>query len=112
MTMNALEGNLYQLSHGQDLLPEANEVWLVHGTSHAAAEGITSEDFDMTRSSPSGLFGAGLYFAESSSKADEYVTGKGNPEEFPVLICRVTLGHVYYCDKRNPDRRDLEAQCL
>lgn len=30
------------------------ECWLFHGTSHAAAEGITSDDFDMTRANPSG----------------------------------------------------------
>ncbi|CAE8653065.1 unnamed protein product, partial [Polarella glacialis] len=93
------------LTSDTPLAPEANECWLLHGTSHAAAEGITSEDFDMTRSSPSGLFGAGLYFGESASKSDEYVEGKlmGGQELFPLLLCRVTLGYIYYCDTRYPD---------
>lgn len=93
---------------------EANEVWLFHGTSHAAAEGITSDDFDMTRANPSGLFGAGVYFAESVSKADEYVKGKvvGGVELFPLLLCRVCLGYVYYCDERRPSARALEEHCL
>lgn len=103
-----------ELTAAPPLRLEANEAWLLHGTSHAAAEGITSEDFDMTRASPSGLFGAGVYFAESISKSDEYVEGRvmQGREEFPFLLCRVCLGHVYYCDLRRPDRSQLEAKCL
>lgn len=103
-----------RLTDQPPLMAEANETWLLHGSSHAAAEGITTQDFDMTRASPSGLFGAGVYFAESTSKSDEYVEGKviGGKELFPLLVCRVCLGYVYYCDERRPDRRDLEARCL
>ena len=35
----------------------AEEFWFFHGTSHAAAEGITSDDFDLTRANPSGTEG-------------------------------------------------------
>merc|ERR1712232_978952 len=96
------------------LVHHANEVWLVHGTSHLAAEGITSDDFDMTRANPSGLFGAGVYFAESSSKADEYVEGRSvdGMELFPMLLCRVCLGNMYYCGHLHPDKRDLENRCI
>ncbi|CAE7821191.1 TNKS, partial [Symbiodinium microadriaticum] len=38
-----------------DIQKQANEFWFFHGTSHAAAEGITSDDFDLTRANPSGL---------------------------------------------------------
>eukprot|EP00913_Durusdinium_trenchii_P013737 g12898.t1 len=93
---------------------EANECWLFHGTSHHAAEGITTDDFDMTRANPAGLFGAGVYFAESVSKADEYVKGKhvDGVELFPLLLCRVCLGYIYYCDQRRPSARELEEHCL
>jgi len=98
----------------EPLLQEVNEVWLLHGTSHAAAEGITSEDFDMTRANPMGLFGAGVYFGESVSKADEYVEGRmeDGQELFPLLLCRVSLGYVYYCDERRPDRARLVDRCV
>lgn len=67
----------------------------------------------MTRCNPSGLFGAGIYFAESVSKADEYVKSDGSEKElFPLLLCRVTLGNIYYCDAKSPNRRDLENRCL
>jgi len=112
MSMDVVRAGSSLLSGVPPLVAEANEVWLLHGTSHAAAEGITSDDFDMTRASPSGLFGAGVYFAESSSKSDEYVEAGGGGDLFPVLLCRVCLGHVFYCDERWPDRRQLERRCL
>lgn len=31
---------------------------------------------------------------------------------YPVLLCRVCLGHVFYCAERRPDRRQLERRCL
>lgn len=114
LSMEALAGRAGSLAPAMPLWPEVNEAWFLHGTSHVAAEGITTEDFDMTRANPAGLFGAGLYFAESVSKSDEYVEGKviGGTEMFPLLICRVCLGHVRYCGERHPDRRDLERKCL
>merc|ERR1712141_842455 len=56
MCMNHLKGRNAALADAPALLTEANEVWLLHGTTHGAAEGITNEDFDMTRASPAGLF--------------------------------------------------------
>jgi len=98
----------------EPLQAEANEMWLLHGTSPDAADGITSEDFDMTRANPSGLFGAGVYFAESVSKSDEYVRGGrfGGQEVFPLLLCRVSLGYVYYCDDPHPNKASLVERCL
>jgi len=96
------------------MVPQVNEAWLMHGTNHVGAEAISSKDFDMTRANPAGLYGAGLYLAESVSKSDEYVQGKvvGGVELFPLLICRVCLGNVFYCDERLPDKRKLEQRCL
>mmetsp|Transcript_429 Transcript_429/g.612 ORF Transcript_429/g.612 Transcript_429/m.612 type:complete len:113 (-) Transcript_429:108-446(-) len=43
-----------------------------------------------------GMFGAGIYFAESVSKADEYVKPQpgavAGEELYAMLLCRVTLG--------------------
>merc|ERR1712136_421357 len=103
-----------KITKAPDLRRDANEMWMLHGTNHAAADIISSDDFDMARANPSGLFGAGLYFAESISKSDEYVGGKvvNGDEIFPLLICRVCLGNVSYCDERRPDRKALEDKCL
>lgn len=98
----------------EPLVHEANEMWLLHGTTHAAADGITTDDFDMTRANPMGLFGGGIYFGESISKADEYAEGlvEDREEIFPLLLCRVTLGYVYYCDERRPDKSKLVDRCI
>jgi len=96
------------------LVERANEVWLLHGTSHSGAAAISSDDFDMARARPTGLYGAGIYLAESVSKSDEYVEGDDSSgiELFALLACRVCLGNIYYCDEKLPDRRDLEDRCL
>merc|ERR1712190_27319 len=114
MSMDVVKSRIESMTDSPPLMAEANEVWLLHGTSHAAADGITSEDFDMTRANPSGLFGAGVYFAESISKSDEYVTGKmvDTQEEFPLLLCRVCLGYTYYCDEVSPNKPALVRRCL
>lgn len=113
MTKDPFE-RITSLTDAPPLLEAANEMWLIHGTDHVGAEAISTDDFDMGRARPTGLFGAGLYLAESVSKSDEYVTGKvvDGVEQFPLLICRASMGHVHYCAERRPDKRDLENRCL
>mmetsp|Transcript_37161 Transcript_37161/g.81101 ORF Transcript_37161/g.81101 Transcript_37161/m.81101 type:complete len:647 (-) Transcript_37161:61-2001(-) len=91
-----------------------NEHYLWHGTGPKEAAGIADAGFDMEQagSSRGALFGRGLYFAESCLKADEYV----RPDErgfYPMILCRVTLGHVNYCDAEDPWelRETLRASC-
>lgn len=43
-----------------------------------------------TVASLSGMFGAGIYFAENSSKSDLYTSGTKT-----LLLCRVTLGNQF-----------------
>lgn len=114
MSMTVLGSRTSSLNAATPLMTEVNECWLMHGTSHEAADGITTEDFDLTRANAAGLFGAGIYFAESVSKSDEYVRGRqiAGEELFPLLVCRVCLGNIFYCDTRNPDKRELENRCL
>eukprot|EP00929_Paragymnodinium_shiwhaense_P073284 TRINITY_DN37308_c0_g2_i2.p1 TRINITY_DN37308_c0_g2~~TRINITY_DN37308_c0_g2_i2.p1 ORF type:complete len:522 (+),score=46.74 TRINITY_DN37308_c0_g2_i2:82-1647(+) len=74
-----------------------NEHYLFHGTSPHGALGIIKHGFQLSRAGErSGLlFGPGAYFAESSSKFDEYA----NPDEFSgmcaVLVCRVACGEMF-----------------
>lgn len=80
-----------------------NECWLWHGTSEAGVNGITDTDFDMARAGKhvGTMFGRGIYFTESTLKADEYT--KADARGFcPLLLCRVVLGHYYYCDAKAP----------
>jgi len=97
------------------LQASANEFLMFHGTKPEAADSIASKHFDMAFACKTGLFGAGLYFAESSSKSDEYV--KPDAEgRFPMIICRVTLGRINYCPHKDPitdpGREKLESSCL
>lgn len=113
MTKEAF-GAIEPLVSAPPLLEKVNEGWFLHGTSHAGAAAISSDDFDMARARPTGLYGAGIYLAESVSKSDEYVQGEtaDGVELFPILVCRVCLGNIYYCPEKLPDRRNLEDRCL
>eukprot|EP00929_Paragymnodinium_shiwhaense_P073554 TRINITY_DN37524_c0_g1_i2.p1 TRINITY_DN37524_c0_g1~~TRINITY_DN37524_c0_g1_i2.p1 ORF type:complete len:355 (+),score=109.60 TRINITY_DN37524_c0_g1_i2:353-1417(+) len=97
--------DLPPLEHGP-----AGEALLMHGTKPASAHGIAKEDFDM-KFVRDGLFGRGIYFAESCSKSDEYTQQVDENGLRPLLLCRVGLGRILYCDERNPDRRRLERLC-
>mmetsp|Transcript_7267 Transcript_7267/g.20133 ORF Transcript_7267/g.20133 Transcript_7267/m.20133 type:complete len:844 (-) Transcript_7267:62-2593(-) len=94
--------------------PSLNEHYLWHGTGPAEAAGIAETGFDLEQagSSRGALFGRGLYFAESCLKADEYVRASENGW-FPLILCRVTLGNVNYCDAEDPwELRDtFRASC-
>jgi hypothetical protein len=93
---------------------EVNEHYLWHGTGPSEAQGIAATGFDLGQAGcrRGALYGRGAYFAESSLKADEYV--KANEcGWFPLILCRVTLGQVRYCDADDPSslRDSLRAAC-
>jgi hypothetical protein len=94
---------------------DTNESWLWHGTS--ATIDITNPDgtqqrvdtwevlakhgFDERVASDSGLYGAGSYFADASSKANQYATAQRARQPLNadghhcMLSCRVTMGDAY-----------------
>jgi hypothetical protein len=86
--------------------PAANEFFLFHGLNSSYITGITKFGFDPRFCSLQGMFGAGLYFAENSSKSNQYVhsgactvSGPNAPgckckksDEVSLLVCRVALG--------------------
>ncbi|XP_059151551.1 uncharacterized protein LOC131937873 [Physella acuta] len=82
---------------------EVNEFLLLHGTKSGNISNILSEGLQVSKSR-NGLFGYGLYFAESSTKADQYTDNKDTRSPLGtclyMLICRVTLGRVYVTNER------------
>ena len=55
--------------------PAVNEYLLYHGLNENFITGITKFGFDPRFCSLKGMFGAGLYFADNSSKANQYCHG-------------------------------------
>ncbi|XP_059470189.1 poly [ADP-ribose] polymerase tankyrase-2-like [Neocloeon triangulifer] len=77
---------------------------IFHGSPNALA--IASEGFDRGFAKNSGMFGNGVYFAENSSKSNNYAFGNFKPCQphnnrrcqiciRRVLICKVAVGRVY-----------------
>lgn len=95
------------------LAHDCNEWYLFHGTNPEAAKAICNSDFKVSRAGTctGTLYGKGLYFAESITKADEYAkpNAKGN---YAVLLCRVLGGKVLYTDERVPDQEHLVYSCI
>merc|ERR1719487_533138 len=78
----------------EPLQSELNEVYLWHGTFVRTALSIAQKgfDIDLAGSSRGTMYGRGAYFAESSTKADEYA--RDEPDGFyagifALLLCRV-----------------------
>uniref|UniRef100_A0A8D8SAP2 Poly [ADP-ribose] polymerase n=1 Tax=Cacopsylla melanoneura TaxID=428564 RepID=A0A8D8SAP2_9HEMI len=85
---------------------QAHERMLFHGSPFINA--IVQKGFDERHAYIGGMFGAGIYFAEHSSKSNQYVYGIGGGTGCPVhkdrscyvchrhlLMCRVTLGKSF-----------------
>ena len=73
------------------LYPQANEVFLFHGTKSNIVDFIIQQGFEERIAKDEGIFGAGIYFAENSSKSDEYITPDSNGL-CKLFLCRVCLG--------------------
>ncbi|TPP66477.1 Poly (ADP-ribose) polymerase [Fasciola gigantica] len=83
-----------------------NERLLFHGSPFLQA--IVMKGFDERHAYIGGMFGAGIYFAENSSKSNQYVYGIGGGAGCPthksrscyacprqILLCRVALGRSF-----------------
>lgn len=94
---------------------DPNEKLLFHGSPFVSS--IIEKGFDERYSFIGGMFGAGIYFAEDSSKSNQYVYGMGGGTgctlhhdkscytcERQMLLCLVTLGRpcVYTAAQRTP----------
>ncbi|KAM3178881.1 hypothetical protein ACTXT7_001711 [Hymenolepis weldensis] len=83
-----------------------NERFLFHGSPFLHS--IVTRGFDERHAYIGGMFGAGIYFAENSSKSNQYVYGIGGGTGCPnhrsrscyvcprqMLLCRVALGRSF-----------------
>eukprot|EP00931_Biecheleriopsis_adriatica_P090336 TRINITY_DN64339_c0_g1_i1.p1 TRINITY_DN64339_c0_g1~~TRINITY_DN64339_c0_g1_i1.p1 ORF type:complete len:935 (-),score=172.18 TRINITY_DN64339_c0_g1_i1:31-2433(-) len=96
----------------ESLEASLNECYLWHGTTVEGALGITSGGFKLSFSGShaGSMFGKGAYFAECSSKADEYTRDSDNPIYkgiYAMLLCRVLCGEMFYITKS--DHRAIAA---
>lgn len=87
---------------------EVNEKWLFHGSPNYFK--IVKHGFDEARSVRQ-MFGAGIYFAEDSSKSNQYVYRDGLCPKHQIIdcytcwryliLCRVMLGKTYKTSSSN-----------
>ena len=83
----------------ESLNEEVNEVYLFHGTSMEAAKSISKTGFkiELAGKAAGTAFGKGAYFAERSTKSDEYTVAEtvNGESHYAMLLCRVCLGEIY-----------------
>ncbi|CAE7882342.1 PARP11, partial [Symbiodinium microadriaticum] len=84
-----------------------NELYLFHGSSPAGVLGIGSSGFnlDLAGSSAGMMFGPGAYFAEASSKGDEYASEDPSglfAGKCAMLLCRVVCGELFRVEAADP----------
>eukprot|EP00927_Polykrikos_kofoidii_P086962 TRINITY_DN9897_c0_g1_i2.p1 TRINITY_DN9897_c0_g1~~TRINITY_DN9897_c0_g1_i2.p1 ORF type:complete len:539 (+),score=70.13 TRINITY_DN9897_c0_g1_i2:45-1661(+) len=78
---------------------QVNEFYLWHGTTPEGAIGISTNGFrlSLAGSRAGTFFGKGCYFAECSSKCDEYAREGDSilAGVYALLLCRVTCGNMF-----------------
>jgi Poly(ADP-ribose) polymerase catalytic domain/Interferon-induced 6-16 family len=95
---------LKRLSQKNGLSSAANATYLLHGTRASCVPSIVQEGL-LTRFSLSTepRYGKGLYFTDSSCKADQF-GAKNNPHHRTILVCRVVLGVVEVLPEAAPTK--------
>ena len=82
---------------------------LFHGTGIQNVRSIVKHGFDLNRASHTSLYGRGIYFAESSEKADQYADPPRNRRnnDLTMFVVRVKPGVVksYESDDVTPPRK-------
>jgi len=110
------EDRVGEAEGGQDVLDaKINEFYLFHGTRPSAANAICDAEFDVKLAGEHRgmLYGQGAYFAESSSKADEYAHDDEDGLYrglYAMLLTRVVCGRILYSDAKNPKADHLMEQ--
>lgn len=102
---------------GTDIHPEFNEWRLLHGASGEACRSICATNFRLSKAGSGGtwkgmppLYGAGIYFAERVTKADEYAKNDRGDDVYSLLICCVVGGRARTIVDNDIDRVGLRAQ--
>jgi len=71
-----------------NLVSEINEYYLLHGTKPDLIPNIIHDGLDFRLASDKPMFGKGVYFAESSTKADQYA---GKPSFYDIKVLKLDL---------------------
>eukprot|EP00397_Hematodinium_sp_SG-2012_P033360 GEMP01035633.1.p1 GENE.GEMP01035633.1~~GEMP01035633.1.p1 ORF type:complete len:456 (+),score=84.90 GEMP01035633.1:171-1538(+) len=100
----------------EPLRHDCNEMFLFHGTKPSAADSIAENDFKMSFSGSNRgtLLGQGIYFAESSSKSDEYAQDDQDglyQGLYATLLCRIVMGNYNYNEEHQPNADELSNSC-
>ncbi|ELU10335.1 hypothetical protein CAPTEDRAFT_224773 [Capitella teleta] len=99
----------------KDIFTDINEVFLFHGLKKDFLNGVQNQGVDPRLSGDRVLFGAGSYFAESTSKADQYTddrqTRSAPGQPLAMLLCRVLLGSAFECRDPKPFKRPPCTTC-
>ncbi|XP_069131153.1 protein mono-ADP-ribosyltransferase PARP14-like [Argopecten irradians] len=97
-----------------ELFPEINEHYLFHGTRLDNIEKVLSQGLDNRMAGDNAMFGAGVYAAESSTKADQYSDSKDNRTSSPkkMLLTRMCLGEAYISKTPTKFRKPPCKECL
>lgn len=83
-----------------------NEVYLWHGTRQLNVEHILQDGFDERVCSLTGMFGAGLYFAEDSCKSGQYAEKSiSSSRSHFFFLSRVLLGRPHHTNQPMPEIR-------
>ncbi|XP_048739705.2 protein mono-ADP-ribosyltransferase PARP15-like isoform X2 [Ostrea edulis] len=87
-----------------ELFPEINEHFLFHGTKADTYKKILSQGLDFRMAGEKGMFGQGMYLAESSTKADQYTDPKTDrtKDEKKMFLVRSCLGKVHLTQVAKP----------
>jgi hypothetical protein len=96
-TSNIKSMGIVQLSRaGFSLHDNVGEAYLFHATKKESVDLITEGGFriDLAGTATFAAFGKGSYFAECSTKSDEYAVADENGF-YHMLLCRVILGREY-----------------
>ena len=97
--------------HHQSLDPDANEVFLFHGTNPDVAKTIAKHGFDERIAALTGLYGGGCYFAENSCKSNQYARATTAAGEQVMLYCRVLLGDAHRTNQNLQNQRRAPNHC-
>jgi O-acetyl-ADP-ribose deacetylase (regulator of RNase III)/uncharacterized membrane-anchored protein YhcB (DUF1043 family) len=95
--------------HNAKLIKEINEYYLFHGTKATCVPSIEHFGLDGRMTGDNSLFGRGIYFAESSTKADQYADDKtkrvGANQPLYMYVVRVLLGNAFVCQQPQPFKK-------